>query len=107
MGYPGANTIVANPVVGVAASYKIARSAAPVALDGSNPTTVAHGLTTCVAAVATLTGSTALGSGTHSLTCVINGANIDVYGWKPTGAALTSLLASDGTESFNWLAIGT
>ncbi len=94
-------------VVGVAAGYKIARSAAPVALDGSNPTSVAHGLTTCLAVFVQLVGSVAPGLNTSVLTAVINGANIDVYGWKPTGAADTTLIASTGTETFNWFAIGT
>lgn len=94
-------------VGGVAGGYLIARSAAPVELDGTNPTSVAHGLTTCLAAFAQLVGSVAPGSSTSLLTCVINGANIDVYGWKPTGAALTDLVASGGTETFNWFAIGT
>jgi hypothetical protein len=94
-------------VAGAAAGYKLARSAAPVALDGSNPTSVAHGLTTCLSAHVQLVGSAAPGLGTSTLTCVINGANIDVYGWKPTGAGDTTLIASTGTETFNWQAIGT
>lgn len=98
---------VENAVVGVAAGYKIARSAAPVALDGSNPTSVAHGLTTCLAVFVQLVGSAAPGLGTSVLTPVINGANIDVYAWKPTGAGDTTLIASTGTETFNWFAVGT
>lgn len=94
-------------VIGVAGGYKIARSAAPVALDGSNPTSVAHGLTTCVAAFACLSGTAAPGSGTSCLSVAINGANLDVYAWMPTGAALTALIASTGTESFHWIAVGT
>ena len=94
-------------VTGVAAGYKLARSAAPVALDGANPTSVAHGLTSCVSAVVSLAGSAAPGVSTSTLTVVINGANLDVYGWKPNGAALTELVASAGTETFNWIAIGT
>ena len=94
-------------VGGVAGGYKLARSAAPVALDGSNPTSVAHGLTTCVAAFVQLVGSTAPGDNTSVLTCVINGANIDVYGWKNTGGTDPTLVASTGTETFNWIAIGT
>jgi len=93
-------------VGGVAGGYLIARSAAPVALDGGNPTSVAHGLTTCVAAFAQLTGSVAPGASTSVLTCVINGANVDVYGWKPTAAGDTTMIASTGTESFSWFAIG-
>jgi hypothetical protein len=96
--------------VGVAGGYKIARSAAPVALDGSNPTSVAHGLTTCLAAFVQLVGSAAPGDSTSVLTCVINGANIDVYGWKPTtggAAGDPTLVASTGTESFSWFCVGT
>ena len=99
--------LVAPPVVGVATGYKLARSAAPVALDGSNPTSVAHGLTTCLSAHVSLAGSAAPGLSTSTLTVVINGANLDVYGWKPTGAGDTTLIASTGTETFNWIAVGT
>lgn len=53
-----------------------------------------------------LSDTVAPGSSTSVLTAVINGANIDVYAWKPTGAALTDLVASTGTETFNWFAIG-
>lgn len=94
-------------VIGAAGGYKIARSATPVALDGTNPTTVAHGLTTCVAAFAQLSGTSAPGAGTSALSVAISGANLNIYAWKPTGAALTDLIASDGTESFHWFAIGT
>ena len=97
----------ANAIVGVAAGYKIARSAAPVALDGSNPTPVAHGLTTCLAAFVQLVGTAAPGVGTSVLTCAISGASINVYAWKVTGAGDTTLIASTGTETFNWIAIGT
>lgn len=92
---------------GVGVLYKIARSAAPVALDGANPTSVAHGLTTCLSATVQLVGSAAPGVGTSELTCVINGANIDVYGWKVTSSVDNTLIASTGTETFNWFAVGT
>lgn len=101
---------VANAVVGVAAGYKIARSAAPVSLDGSNPTSFAHGLTTCVSVVVQLVGSAAPGDSTSVLTAVINGANVDVYAWKHTtggAAGDPTLIASTGTETFNWIAVGT
>jgi hypothetical protein len=107
----GTNTgDVANAVVGAAAGYKIARSAAPVALDGSNPTSFAHGLTTCVTVFVQLVGSAAPGDSTSVLTAVINGANIDVYAWMHTtggAAGNPTLVASTGTETFNWIAIGT
>jgi len=89
----------------VAAGYKIARG--ETALDGGNPTSVAHGLTTCIAFTATLVGTAAPALSTSVLTANINGANVDVYAWKPTGAGDTTLTASTGTESFYWIAIGT
>lgn len=93
--------------VGVAGGYKIARSSAPVSLDGTNPTSFAHGLTTCLAVFVQLVGSVAPGVGTSVLTAVINAANVDVYAWKVTSSADPTLIASTGTETFNWVAIGT
>lgn len=78
-----------------------------IALDGSNATPVAHGLTTCVAFVAILKKTSAPGVGTSVLTSNINGANVDVYAWKVTSSSDTTLIASTGTESFYWIAIGT
>ena len=104
------STASATAVTAPAAGYKIARSASPVALDGGNPTSVAHGLTTCVAAIATLAGSASPAASTVQLTVVSNGANLDVYAWKPTTGGVAgnpTLIASTGTETFNWFAIGT
>lgn len=98
---------VANAVAGAASGIKINASATPLALDGSNPTSFAHGLTTCTAAFVQLVGSAAPGDSTSVLTCVINGANVDVYGWKNTGGTDPTLVASTGTETFNWLVVGT
>lgn len=95
-----------SPVSGVAGLYKIARSAAPVALDGSNPTSVAHGLTTAIAAFAQLSGTAAPGDATAVLSVAINGANLDVYGWMPISGTDPTLVASTGTENFHWFAIG-
>jgi len=92
-------------VSGVAAGYKVARG--ETALDGSNPTPVATGLTTVIAFVATLKGTAAPGVGTSVLTAEISGATANVYAWKVTGAGDTTLIASTGTESFYWVAVGT
>jgi hypothetical protein len=87
-------------IAGVAAGYKIARGA--TALDGANPTTVATGLTTVVAFVATLVRNTALSAGTAFVTHATPvGGDVDVYGWVLAGTA------SAGTETFSWIAIGT
>lgn len=95
-------------VIGVAAGYKIARGV--TALDGSNPTPVTTGLATVVAAVVTLEGTAAPGVGTSVLTIAstnyATGA-LAVYAWKPTSNSDPTLIASTGTENFEWLAVGT
>jgi hypothetical protein len=98
---------VAAPIAGVAASYKVARG--ETALDGTNPTPVATGLATVIGFTATLKGTAAPGVGTSVLTANIAGAagNVDVYAWKPTSNADPTLIASTGTESFYWTAVGT
>lgn len=84
----------------VAANYKIARGS--TALDGSNPTTVATGLTTVVSCTGTLLRTTALTTGTAFLTHdIASGANVDFYGWVIAGTAST------GTETFEWVCVGT
>ncbi len=92
-------------VVGVAAGYKLARG--ETALDGGNPTTVATGLTTIVGLALTLKGTAAPGVGTSVLTANISTTNIDVYAWKVTGTGDCTLIASTGTETFYWVAVGT
>lgn len=95
-------------VLGVAAGYKLARGI--TALDGSNPTPVTTGLATVVSANVTLEGNTAPGLNTSVLTldAVNYGSGaLSVYAWKPTGAGNPTLIASTGTENFEWIAIGT
>lgn len=89
----------------VAAGYKIARGEA--ALDGSNPTPVTTGLTTIVAAVVALKGTTAPGVGTSVVTYGVSSGTLNLYGWKPTSNADPTLIASAGTETVGWIAIGT
>lgn len=96
--------VAAAGVAGIAAGYKIARG--ETALDGSNPTAVATGLTTIIAFVATLKGSAAPGVGTSILTATVSGATASVYAWKVTAQGDATLIASTGTESFYWAAVG-
>lgn len=104
--FPQGITIEGGAAVAAAVGdYKIARG--ETALDGSNPTPVATGLTTVVAFAATLKGTAAPGLNTSVLTANISGATVNVYAWKPTGAGDTTLVASTGTESFYWIAVGT
>ena len=99
--------IAGNQVSGVAASYKLARGS--TALGGSNPTTVVTGLATVVAFVCSLDGAVAPGDNTSVLTSHNNATpgSVDVYAWKNTGGTDPTLVASTGTETFNWIAIGT
>ncbi len=92
---------VAAGVAGVAAGYKMARG--EIALDGSNPTPVATGLTTIVSAQATLKRTSALSSGTAFVTVDFTGSDgtLNLYAWVLAGTAST------GTESVEWMAIGT
>jgi hypothetical protein len=78
-----------------------------IALDGSNPTAIATGLTTVTGFSATLQGSAAPGLGTSALTHTISSGTVSVYAWKPTGAGDTTLIASTGTETISWVAFGT
>jgi hypothetical protein len=91
-------------VAGVASGYKLARG--ETALDGSNPTPVVTGLTTVVGFACTLKGSVAPGVGTTVLTQVISSGTVNVYAWKPTATGDCTLIASTGTETFDWVAVG-
>jgi hypothetical protein len=106
-GVDSTTSVAAGSVAGVAASYKLARG--ETALDGANPTPVATGLGTVISFVAMLKGAVAPGVGTSVLTSNITGAagNVNVYGWKVTSNADPTLIASAGTESFYWVAVGT
>lgn len=91
----------------VAAGYKIARGS--TSLSGTNPTAVATGLSTIVSASVELKGSVAPGLSTSTLTTGYTGSDgtLNVYGWKPTSISNPTLIASTGTEAFDWIAIGT
>lgn len=77
------------------------------ALDGSNPTPVVTGLSAITAVSLVLNGSVAPGVGTSVLTYTKSGGTISVYAWKVTGLLDVTLIASTGTETFSWLAVGT
>lgn len=98
-----------NPVAGLTAGSKLARSATAAALDGSNPTPIATGLATIVAAGVQLRGTAAPGDNTSVLTTDYTGSDgtLNVYAWKNTGGTDPTLVASTGTETFDWWAIGT
>lgn len=96
---------VANGVGGVAAGYKIARG--ETALDGTNPTPIATGLATITGCAVTIKLATAPGLGTSVITYGTSTGTLNLYGWKPTGAGDTTLIASTGTETIGWVCAGT
>lgn len=92
-------------VAGAAAGYKIARGS--VTLDGSNPTSVSHGLNTVVAHCVSI-DSTLAPNDPSVVTSAVNGSTLNIYAWKPTSAATTTLVASAVTDvNVEWVAVGT
>lgn len=94
----------------VAAGYKIARG--EVTLDGGNPTPIVTGLATVVAC--SVTNKRADTPGLDPVIFTVDYAGgvtagtVNLYAWKPTGAADVTLIAStDSTDVISWLAIGT
>lgn len=78
-----------------------------IALDGSNPTPVATGLTTITSADLTLKGTAAPGVGTSVLTYGTSGGTLNIYAWKVTGSGDATLIASTGTETVGYTVTGT
>lgn len=97
--------ILSAAVSSTATGVKIAGG--EVALDGSNPTTVATGLTTITGAVITLKKATAPGVTVSSFSYDASGGTLSIYAWKPTSAADPTLIASTATDTVAWQATGT
>jgi predicted RecA/RadA family phage recombinase len=77
-----------------------------IALDGSNPTPVATGLSAIVGAVVALKTASAPGVGTSIVTYNTSGGTLNLYGWKVTANNDTTLIASTGTETVGYAAWG-
>jgi hypothetical protein len=77
-----------------------------VALDGSNPTAVVTGLKTITAVGLALKGTAAPGVGTSVLTYSQTNGTLNIYAWKVTASGNATLIASTGTETVSWVAIG-
>lgn len=80
--------------------------AGTVALDGSNPTSVATGLSSISSVTLTIQGSAAPGLSTSVLTYTVSGGTLNIYAWKPTGALDPTLIASTGTETVAYVVRG-
>jgi hypothetical protein len=89
--------------------YKVARG--EVQLDGANPTPVVTGLASIKSAVVTFKRANTPGLDPTALTVDFGGAVtpgvLNVYAWKPTGAADCTLIAStNATAVVCWEAVG-
>lgn len=91
-------------VAGAEAGYVIVSG--ETALDGSNPTAIATGLSLVGGFSATLKGSAAPGVGTSVVTYTSSGGTVSVYAWKVTATGDCTLIASTGTETIGWTAVG-
>lgn len=102
--------LVPVPVAGVVAGTKIA--AGETTLDGGNPTSVATGLATVVAAVACYKKATALGDDPNSVTVdyggLIAAGQLDIYAGKnASGTDPTQVASTDNAAIVSWVAFGT
>ncbi|MGE5500701.1 MAG: hypothetical protein ACM3W4_02110 [Ignavibacteriales bacterium] len=98
-------TVGGAPVPTAASALKMAGG--EIALDGSNPTPITTGLTTITGASVALKGTAAPGVGTSVLTYGVSGGTLNVYAWKVTATGDATLIASTGTETIGWSAVGT
>jgi hypothetical protein len=97
-----------NVAMGTATTFKV--SAMQITLDGSNPSSASHGLTSVVACSATNVRTTAPTNTTEGVlfTYVVNGAAIDLYAWRFTANGDTTLLASgDADDVIGVVCLGT
>lgn len=81
--------------------------AGEVALDGTNPTPIATGLTTVTGVALTLKGTAAPGLSTECLTYDVSGGTVNVYAWKATSVSNPTLIASTGTETIGYVITGS
>ena len=83
-----------------------------VTLGGTNPTSVATGLTTITGAVAVIKTATAPGDDPVTVTVDYGGSvaagQLDIYAWKNTGGTDPTLVASTNSSAvISWIAFGT
>lgn len=80
-----------------------------VTLDGSNPTSVDASAfcSSILYGMAEMGGSVAPGDDPSLITCVVNGASLDIYAWKNTGGTDPTLVAStDNARVINYFIVG-
>jgi hypothetical protein len=96
--------LLENPIVGIAAGYKLARGVASV----TGASDVTTGLATVVACVASL-GANPVVTENMWTTCAIGAVagHIDVKTWKPTAVNDCTPQAGSAAVDVSWIAIGT
>lgn len=77
-----------------------------VTLDGSNPTTVATGLTTISGAVAVVKKATSPADDPVALTVDYSGGNLSIYAWKTDGADPTLIASTNNSAVISYIAVG-
>lgn len=100
-----AGVTLTNPVGSPTASVRIA--GAEQALSGTNPTTVATGLTTITSCQFSVKESSSPGVGTSMVTYTDSGGTLSMYAWKVTSSSNPTLIASTGTDTIGWNCEGT
>jgi len=80
--------------------------AGEIALDGTNPTAVATGLSSITSCNVNLKLATAPGVGTSNITYSTTAGTLNIYGWKVTSSSDNTLIASTGTETIGYSCSG-
>ena len=76
------------------------------ALDASNPTPVATGLTTITSCTTNIKRTTTPGVDTSIITYSTSAGTLNLYGWKVTSSVNNTLIASTGTDTIGWICVG-
>lgn len=95
----------ATAVAGVAAGYKLARSAAALSVTGTS--NINTGLTTLVSVVAGLAEAAAISGSYVSCSALASAGWFQVQVWKMTGTGDCTPIAATAAKLINWVAIGT
>lgn len=83
------------------AGYKIASGVAAITGTG----TMAHGLTTVVAVIATLKDDASINA--NEVSAAVSGTTVTLKVWKPTSSSNPTPVASSTATNVHWLVIGT
>lgn len=108
--YDSAGNDMSKVIAGLTTGVKIKHG--EITLDGTNPTSVATGLASIVAATASFKTATALGDDPNALSVDYGGSvaagQLDIYAWKNTsGTDPTQVASTNNAIVISYIAIGT